>query len=103
MKLTSEARVQKAVRVLLYLRENSWSPPCWWGHMGDAAPSLGLPCFSAISDCMGHGSDVFDLVSWEVLPCVFPVWDSLGFLDLRDYFLPHFRQVFNYLVFRLIC
>ena len=25
-----------------------------------------------------------------------PVWDSLGFLDLGDYFLPHFREVFNY-------
>ena len=24
------------------------------------------------------------------------VWDSLGFLDLGDYFLPHFREVFNY-------
>ena len=24
------------------------------------------------------------------------VWDSLGFLGLGDYFLPHFREVFNY-------
>jgi len=24
------------------------------------------------------------------------VWDSLGFLDLGGYFLPHFREVFNY-------
>ena len=31
-----------------------------------------------------------------VLPWVYPVWDSLGFLDLGDYFLPHFREVFNY-------
>ena len=23
-------------------------------------------------------------------------WDSLGFLELDDYFLPHFREVFNY-------
>ena len=23
------------------------------------------------------------------------VWDSLGFLDLGDYFLPHFREVFS--------
>ena len=29
-------------------------------------------------------------------PWVYPVWDSLGFLDLGDYFLPHFREVFNY-------
>ena len=24
------------------------------------------------------------------------VWDCVGFLDLGDYFLPHFREVFNY-------
>jgi len=27
---------------------------------------------------------------------VYPVWDSLGFLDLGGYFLSHFREVFNY-------
>ena len=33
----------------------------------------------------------------------FPVWDSLGFLDLGDYFLPHFREVFgNYLKYFLM-
>jgi len=35
-------------------------------------------------------------VPWGVLPWVYPVWDSLGFLDLGDYFLPHFREVFKY-------
>ena len=35
-------------------------------------------------------------MSWGVLPWVYPVWDSLGFLDLGDYFLPHFKEVFNY-------
>ena len=35
-------------------------------------------------------------MSWGILPWVYPVWDSLGFLDLGDYFLPHFREVFNY-------
>ena len=35
-------------------------------------------------------------MSWGVLPWVYPVWDSLGFLDLGDYFFPHFREVFNY-------
>ena len=35
-------------------------------------------------------------MSWGVLPWVYPVWDSLGFLDLVDYFLPHFMEVFNY-------
>ena len=35
-------------------------------------------------------------MSWGVSPWVYPVWDSLGFLDLGDYFLPHFREVFNH-------
>ena len=35
-------------------------------------------------------------MSWHALPWVFPIWDSLGFLDLGGYFLPHFREVFNY-------
>ena len=35
-------------------------------------------------------------MSWGVSPWVYPVWSFLGFLDLGDYFLPHFREVFNY-------
>ena len=35
-----------------------------------------------------------------VLPWVYPVWDSLGFLDLCNYFLPHFREVFNYFLLK---
>ena len=35
-------------------------------------------------------------MSWGVSPWVYTVWDSLGFLDLGDYFLSHFREVFNY-------
>ena len=35
-------------------------------------------------------------MSWGVLPWVYHVWDSLGFLDLGGYFLPHFGEVFNY-------
>ena len=31
-----------------------------------------------------------------VLPWVYPVWDFLDFLDLGGYFLPHFREIFNY-------
>ena len=34
-------------------------------------------------------------MSWGVLPWVYPVWDSLCFLDLGDYFLPQFREVFD--------
>ena len=39
-------------------------------------------------------------MSWGVLPWVYPVWDSLGFLDLGDYLLPHVREVFNYYLLR---
>ena len=35
-------------------------------------------------------------MSCGALSWVYPVWDSLCFLDLGDYFLPHFREVFNY-------
>ena len=35
-------------------------------------------------------------MSWGISLWVYPVWDSLGFLDLGGYFLPHFREVFNY-------
>ena len=31
-----------------------------------------------------------------VFPQVYPIWDSLYFLDLGDYLVPHFRKVFNY-------
>ena len=34
-------------------------------------------------------------MSWGVSPWVYPVWDSLGFLDMGGYFLPHLREVFN--------
>ena len=39
-------------------------------------------------------------MSWGVSPWVYPVWYSLSFLDLGDYFLPHFREVFNYYLFK---
>ena len=35
-------------------------------------------------------------MSWGISPWVYPFWNSLGFLDLGGYFLPHFREVFNY-------
>ena len=35
-------------------------------------------------------------MSWGISPWVYPVWGSLGFLNLGDYFLPHFREGFNY-------
>ena len=39
-------------------------------------------------------------MSLGVLPWVYPVWDSLGFLDLGDYFLTLFREVFNYFLLK---
>ena len=34
-------------------------------------------------------------MSSGVSPWVYPAWDSLDFLDLGDYFFPHFKEVFN--------
>ena len=39
-------------------------------------------------------------MSWHVSPCIYPVWDSLSFLDLTDCFLSHIREVFNYNLFK---
>ena len=36
---------------------------------------------------------------WRVSPWVYPVWDSLHFLDLGGYFLSHVREVFDYNLF----
>ena len=33
-------------------------------------------------------------------PWIYPVWDSLCFLDLINYFLSHIREVFNYNLFK---
>ena len=38
-------------------------------------------------------------VSHRVPPWVYPVWDSLHFLDLSDCFLSHVREVFSYYLF----
>ena len=35
-------------------------------------------------------------MSWHDLPWFHSVWDCLGFLDFGGYFLPHFKEVFNY-------
>ena len=65
----------------------------------------GHPCL--VPDFRGNSLDAFNICSLclifvnlinmclGVSPLVYPVWDSLGFLDLGDYFLPHFREVFN--------
>ena len=36
----------------------------------------------------------------NISPWVYPIWNSLCFLDLGDYFLPHFREVFNYYILK---
>ena len=41
-------------------------------------------------------------MSWVVLPWLYPYWDSLGFLDFGDYFLPHFRKVLNYYLLKYL-
>ena len=35
-------------------------------------------------------------MSWHISPWIYPVWDSLHFLNLFDYFLSCIREVFNY-------
>ena len=39
-------------------------------------------------------------MSWHVYPWIYPVWDSLRFLDLIDYFLFHVGEVFIYNIFK---
>ena len=38
--------------------------------------------------------------SWRVSPWIYPVWDSLCFQDLINYFLSHIREIFNYNLFK---
>ena len=37
---------------------------------------------------------------WCDFPRVYPVWDSLCFLDLGDFFFSHVREVFHYKLFK---
>ena len=63
-----------------------WESPCVICCFSLAAfniCSLRLFFINFINMCLG------------VLPWVYPVWDSLGLLDLGGYFLPHFREVFK--------
>ena len=39
-------------------------------------------------------------MSWGVSLWVYPFWKSLGFLNLGGYFLPHFREMFKYYLFK---
>ena len=57
--------------------------------------SFSLAAFNICSLCLIFVS-LINMCLGGVSPWVYPVWNSLGFLDLGDYFLPHFRKVFNY-------
>ena len=54
-----------------------------------------LAAFNICSLCLIF-VNLINMCLGGVSPWVYPVWDSLGFLDLGDNFLPHFREVFNY-------
>ena len=54
-----------------------------------------LAAFNICSLCLIF-VNLINMCLGGVSPWVYPVWDSLGFLDVGDYFLPHFREVFNY-------
>ena len=65
-----------------------------------AIPLCGICCFSLAafhicSLCLIF-VNVINMCLGGVSPWLYPVWDSLGFLDLDGYFLPHFREAFNY-------
>ena len=53
-----------------------------------------LVAFNICSLCLTFVNLIY--MSSGILPWVYPVWDPLGFLDLGGYFLPHFREIFNY-------
>ena len=60
---------------------------------------MGIPlciicCFSLAAFNICALCLIFDVLSNS--PWVYRVWDSLGFLDLCNYFLPHFGEVFSY-------
>ena len=54
-----------------------------------------LAAFNICSLCLIF-VNLINMCLGEVSPWVYPVWDSLGFLDLCDYFLPHLGEVFSY-------
>ena len=57
---------------------------------------MGIPLY--VICCFSFAT--FNILSWHVSPWIYPVWDSLHFLDLIDYFLSHVREVFNYTLFK---
>ena len=54
-----------------------------------------LAAFKIFSLCLGF-INLFNICLRIFLSWIYPVWDYLGFLDFSGYFLPHFREIFNY-------
>ena len=54
-----------------------------------------LAAFNTCPLCLSF-INLINMCLGAVSPWVYPVCDSLGFLDLGGYFFPHFREVFNY-------
>ena len=52
--------------------------------------SLCLIFVNVINMCLGDS------------PWVYPIWDFLGFLNLGGYFLPHYREAFNYYLLKYV-
>uniref|UniRef100_A0AC11EKR4 Prefoldin subunit 1 n=1 Tax=Ovis aries TaxID=9940 RepID=A0AC11EKR4_SHEEP len=50
----------------------------------------------------GVGRILIAVVSWRVLPWIYPAWGSLCFMDLADSSLSHVREVFSHYLFRFI-
>ena len=65
---------------------------------------MGIPlyvicCFSLAAFNIFVLNLIFDSLinmSWHVSPWIYPIWESLCFLGVIDYFLSHVRDVFNY-------
>ena len=56
-----------------------------------------LVAFNILSLCLVFVS----LITICVSPWVYPIWDSMFFLDLIDYFLFHAGEIFNYNLFKI--
>ena len=54
-----------------------------------------LASFNICSLCLGF-VNLINICLRVFLSWVYLVWDLLGFLDFGGYFLPHYREIFNY-------
>ena len=58
-----------------------------------------LAAFNLLSLCLVFVS-LISMCLWHVSPWIYPVWDSLCFLDLIDYSLFHVGEIFNHNLFK---